>query len=324
MCREYQIENRRVDYALVAVGATPSVFIEVKVAGKIAGGDRQLFQYAFIQGVPIAILTDGTEWNFYVPSGHGNYDERRAYKLNLLETGKEKACEILRKYLEYERVRSGAAAEAALVDYRRAANKREAERSIPEAWRNIIEEPDELLMDLLAEKADDICGFRPSAEQIEKFIVETLIQHKPVLPKPSGPKGPEVNAGNVPLHGGVTGPTQPGSRKITYQLFGRTCSAKNSKVALVEILTEMEKRDSDFYEKLSPKVRGTRRNHIARRQEEVYPERPDLADMATEISPGWLIGLNIANREKKRILLSACEVLDIEFGKDLIINFPNA
>ncbi len=61
VCREYQIENRRVDYALVAVGATPSVFIEVKVAGKIAGGDRQLFEYSYHQGVPIAILTDGTE-----------------------------------------------------------------------------------------------------------------------------------------------------------------------------------------------------------------------------------------------------------------------
>jgi len=321
VCREYHIEGTRIDYALVAVGASPSVFIEVKAAGQIAGGDRQLFAYAFHQGVPIAILTDGTEWSFYVPGEQGSYDERRVYKLDLLEREKEKACEILRRYLEFDRVRSGAAIEAARGDYRSAAKKREAERSIPKAWRNILDERDELLMELLAEKAENICGFRPSAEQIEKFIDETLIQGKPGLPKPSGQKGPEVDPGYVPLPGDVP---QPGSRKITYQLFGRTCSARNSKVALVEILKEMEKRDRAFYEKLSRKVQGTRRNHIAPRKEEVYPERPDLADMAIEISPGWWIGLNIANREKKRILLRACEVLDIEFGKDLMIDFPNA
>ncbi len=305
-------------------GASPSVFIEVKATGQIAGGDRQLFEYAFHQGVPIAILTDGTEWSFYVPGEHGSYDERRVYKLDLLEREKEKACEILHRYLEFDRVRSGAAIEAARDDYRSAAKEREAERSIPEAWRNIIDEPDELLMELLAEKAENICGFRPSAEQIENFIVETLVQQKPVLPTPRGRQVPKVGKGNVPLPGDTASPPQPVSRKITYQLFGRTCSARNSQVALEEILKEMEKRDRAFYEKLSRKVQGTRRNHIARRKEEVYPKRPDLAVKATEISPGWWIGLNIANREKKRILLRACEVLGIEFGKDLIIDFPNA
>ncbi len=179
-------------------------------------------------------------------------------------------------------------------------------------------------MGLLAEKAENICGFRPSAEQIEKFIVETLIQHKPVPPTPSGRQGPELGTRDVTPPGGVAGTPQRVAGKIAYQLFGRTYQVRNAKVALVEILAEMEKRDGAFYEKLSRKVQGTQRNHIARRKEEVYPERPDLADTATEISPGWWIGLNIANREKKRILLRACEVLDIEFGKDLMIDLPNA
>lgn len=306
------------------MGANPSVFIEVKAAGQIAGGDRQLFEYAFHQGVPIAILTDGTEWNFYVPAEHGSYDERRVYKLDLREREREKTCEILRRYLEFDRVRSGAAIEAAQSDYRSAAKKRETERSIPAAWHNIIEEPDELLMELLAEKTENICGFRPSVEQIEKFIVETLIQHKPVSPTPRGRQGPEPGTGAVTPPGGVAGPPQHVAGEIAYQLLGRTYSARNATAALVKILTEMEKRDSAFYEKLSRKVQGTRRNHIARRKEEVYPERPDLAEKAIEISPGWWMGVNIANREKKRILLKACEVLDIEFGKDLMIVLPNA
>ena len=44
-------------------------------------------------------------------------------------------------------------------------------------------------------------------------------------------------------------------------------------------------------------ARGSSRNHIAQSEAEIYPARPDLA-RAVEFSPGWLIGLNIANREK--------------------------
>ena len=40
-----------------------------------------------------------------------------------------------------------------------------------------------------------------------------------------------------------------------------------------------------------------------------YPERPDLACHAKEIGLGWFIGCNIANREKKKILRAACEVM---------------
>lgn len=62
---EYATEGRRVDYALCHPPTKPTVFIEVKQAGNDVDADRQLFEYAFHKGVPLAILTTGQEWHFF-------------------------------------------------------------------------------------------------------------------------------------------------------------------------------------------------------------------------------------------------------------------
>ena len=86
---EYSLEARRVDFALCYPEMKPIVFIEVKQVGQTEGADRQLFEYAFHAGVPMAVLTDGQEWHFYLPGERGAYQERRVYKLDLLERGLE-------------------------------------------------------------------------------------------------------------------------------------------------------------------------------------------------------------------------------------------
>ena len=112
----------------------PSVFIEVKGVGRSLEGDKQLFEYAFHEGVPLCVLTDGREWSFYLPSGQGTYEDRRVYRLQIDDRAPEDSESSLQRYLSRDRVRSGAAFEAALQDYRDAAAKREAARVIPAAW----------------------------------------------------------------------------------------------------------------------------------------------------------------------------------------------
>ena len=80
---EYTVEGRRVDYALCHPASKPRIFVEVKAVGKSEDAERQLFEYAFHMGVPLAVLTDGREWSFFLPAGAGSYDERRIYKLDL-------------------------------------------------------------------------------------------------------------------------------------------------------------------------------------------------------------------------------------------------
>ncbi|BAM00926.1 MULTISPECIES: type I restriction endonuclease [Caldilinea] len=77
VCPEYSLEGRRVDYALCHPPGKPIAFIEVKQIGQSEGAERQLFEYAFHVGVPLAVLTDGQEWNFFLPGEQGDYGERR-------------------------------------------------------------------------------------------------------------------------------------------------------------------------------------------------------------------------------------------------------
>lgn len=66
----------------------------------------------------MAVLTDGQEWHFYLPGEQGDYEDRRVYKLDLLERDINESKTRLSRYLEYEAVKSGEAVESARSDYK--------------------------------------------------------------------------------------------------------------------------------------------------------------------------------------------------------------
>ena len=113
----------------------------------------------------------------------------------------------------------------------------------------------------------------------------------------------------------VTSAMQSG--RIPYAILGEKRSAKNSKLAYVDILRELSILDPKLPAQLALTAPGSSRNHIAPTATQVYPRRPDLGKNSIEFAPGWYAGTNIADREKKRILRLACKHLGWEFGKDV-------
>lgn len=183
---EYSVEGRRVDFALCHPPSKPLVFIEVKQVGQIEGAERQLFEYAFHTGVPIAILTDGRKWHFFRPGGQGDYNERRVYKLDLIETDNDESSVHLNRYLNYELICTGEAITAIEEDYQNIFRQRQIERSLPEAWDELVEEADEFLIDVVAEKTERRCGYKPTSEQVLDFL-ESLNGDRPPPRKDSSP-----------------------------------------------------------------------------------------------------------------------------------------
>ena len=167
---EYGVEGTRVDFALCNPPSKPLVFIEVKQVGKIEGAEKQLFQYAFHTGVPIAILTDGREWHFFHPSGQGDYRERRVYKLDLIERDSEESADRLSRYLDYASIQTGEAIKRIEEDYRNVSRQRQVATRLPEAWNKLVEEADEYLLDVVAEKVENLCGYRATDEQVLDFL----------------------------------------------------------------------------------------------------------------------------------------------------------
>jgi hypothetical protein len=149
---QYRIDNKMIDFALCFPENKPIAIIEVKALGKAVNTDEQVLTYAFKTGIPVAILTDGQEWHFYLPAERGSLTERRFYKLDLLEREGNEIEKIFTDYLDYEAVKNGSAIKKAKSDYDKQYKNKEINTSIPKAWDKLLQDRDSSLIKLIAEK----------------------------------------------------------------------------------------------------------------------------------------------------------------------------
>ncbi len=171
---EYTVGNRRVDYALMP-GSTNAAFIEVKRLGEnLANHQQQLLEYCFQEGVKLAALTNGQTWHLYLPLQPGNWEERRFLTVDLASQEPGVVEQRFIEYLSRENVGTGRAvshAEALVQSQRRGEI---TNRAIVEAWKQIIETPDELLVELVSEATERICGFAPDPELVKRFLSQRV------------------------------------------------------------------------------------------------------------------------------------------------------
>ncbi len=316
---EYQTGEGRADFALCHPPCKPAVFTEVKQPGKAEEAVRQALEYAFHAGVPFVVLTDGRTWSFYLPAEQGSYEDRRVYKLDLYERPPAEAAEILIRYLERARVESGEALEVARKEYRSRNRRSQAKAAIPEAWRELVEKGDELLVEMLTSAVESKAGVRPDADDVAEFLVGL---GKPVIIETFRPSG-VPSATPVSPRPTVTRPVTESSRSGKLVLLGKAHAYHNAKDAMVIVLRELAKSDPTFLERCSqhPDAQGRKRRYIARTPEELYPDREDLRDMREQLPGGWLVATNLNNVLKKTIIRLATEVAGLSFGKDVIVDF---
>lgn len=317
VCPEYALEGRRVDFALCHPAAKSRVFIEVKQVGQGDGGERQLFEYAFHKGVPLVILTDGREWNFFLPAEAGDYGERRVYKLDLIERDVQESVRRFERYLKYDAVCSGVALTAARDDYQDVARARQIRDALPQAWLKLVEEEDELLLDLLADRVESLCGYKPDPDTVARFLVESIqlraASPAPSVPKPSAPAPPLAPPAWAPK----------GTPSATgFVLQGQFSPCRNARNVLVSIIEALADRDPSFLERFVALPRhGRTRRYIARERNELYPGRADLVqEHSHQLRSGYWLGINISRKQVERIITTACEVAGLRYGTDLKIN----
>ncbi len=316
---EYQTGEGRADYALCHPPSKPAIFTEVKQPGKAEDAVRQALEYAFHAGVPFVALTDGRTWSFYLPAEQGSYEDRRVYKLDLYERPPAAAAEILQRYLQRSRVESGEALECARKEYRSRNRRSQAKAAIPEAWRELVEKGDELLVEMLMGAVESKAGVRPDADDVAEFL---LGLGKPVIVEPQRPTAGRKTA-VAPSRPTVPRQVTETSRSGRLVLKGKSYPYHNAKDAMVIVLRELAHADPAFLERCSqhPDAQGRKRRYIARTPEELYPDREDLRDMREQLPDGWWVATNLNNVLKKTIIRLAAEVGGLTFGKDVIIDF---
>jgi predicted type IV restriction endonuclease len=326
VCPEFSLSGRRVDYALCHPPSKAAAFIEVKQIGQSDGAERQLFEYAFHVGVQLAILTDGQEWNFFLPAEQGDYAERRVYKLDMVERDISESVARLERYLSYAQVSSGAAIAAAREDYKNVSRNRQMLSTLPEAWSKLVAEEDELLLELVADKVESLCGFKPDIDTVARFLGENVSlrgnqQAVAQGPRTATPSPPALSPAPAtrPM-GGVTTATRLSG--VGYTFDGRFVACRNGREVLVAVFEALAARDSTFLERFAARPKhGRTRRYLARSPDELYPGRADLAkEHFFRLQSGWCVGTNVSHAQIERIIEMACEVSKVRFGKELIVN----
>ena len=304
VCPEYRLEGRKVDYGLkISEGKEEGLrcIIEVKAVGNIIAADRQLFEYAFHAGTPLAILTDGRLWRFYLPLATGKYKERLVRTLDFEEHSAEEVIEGLARYMSFDNTRSGQARKNAESDLNERITKIEAKENISTAWESLLDGTSDKLVNLLIEETSLISS-APERSDVEKFLKnlknvesepKTILQKKPKPPK-------------------LEEPRKRIDKEISFFLLGEEYAESSAVNAYVRIIEILASRDQGFLARLAPRTLGRRKHKkwLSQNHNEM-----SVHANPREISTGWLLDTRVSNEGKIRRLRTACEVAGIPFGK---------
>lgn len=169
---EYSISGKRVDYSL-RINNFNKAFIEVKRPGEDLeniANQEQLLNYSFQEGVKLALLTNGITWLFYLPLHEGSWEQRKFYTIDIVQ---QEAADVTSKFISFlskGMLSSGEAVKNAEAIYKGQQKVNILKESLPKAWNKIIEEADELLIDLINDTTEKLCGYKAESALVEQFL----------------------------------------------------------------------------------------------------------------------------------------------------------
>lgn len=288
--REYAVEGGRVDYALCDQGK-PLVFVEAKRPGGVTdAGRKQLFGYCAAHGVPMAVLTDGQEWNFFLPLRPGPPDERRLPGIALSSDATE-ACRALHRYLDRRVVTSGENIEGATHDLERM----QLESVCETVWRELIQRPHDDILGMFLKAVKEETTINPDRDVVIAWIRGRASGTGP--PPPPPPPGP---------------PPEPPADDHWVEFRGKRTPARNGKEVLVKAFSLLAEEDPAFLHRYAPRGLGRR----------ISRDRTRIRRAPEGLPGGWWIETSISNAEKSRWIREACDVARVAYGRELIANFP--
>lgn len=317
---EYSVGGGRVDYALgrqAGNGIVPLVFIEAKRLGRAnVDAERQLFDYANNQGIPLLILTDGDIWDFYLSMAAGAPASRRFYRAglgNVMANHIPDIAQSFETYLGKEQVIREKARRAAEDFHEGNLGRGKAKQALPEVWRSLLQVPDRDLRELLIRAVENECGTRPDPDDVQEFLAGQI----GVSPASSGLTPATSSVARVGTPPSAVG--SGGTRKIVgYTLDGQQTNTGSGKETLVKVLEEFHRRAPDFMQQFDNKTRGRTRRLVAQNRDDLN-NFTDLENRSTELDNGWWLDINLTTKEVRAHIQTACEVAGVCFGVALTL-----
>lgn len=162
--------NGKVDYSL-RIGEINKVFLEIKKSSEpLEKHQGQLLDYAFAEGVKLAILTNGLTWWFYLSLYEGGWEQRKFYTIDFVQQNLVDIVDMFDSLLSKEKIRNGRAYECAEKYLNERINKEKLKTTIPKVWDEMVSQPNIKLVELLVEETEKMYGYRPSIDLVEEFM----------------------------------------------------------------------------------------------------------------------------------------------------------
>ena len=166
---DYSANATNVSYAL-RIKNTNKVFIEVKrVHSKLDSHQKSLVNLASREGVNLAVLTNGITWWFYLISTNGSWQRKWFYSIDLIKQKPDTFVPNLVDLLTKTKVARGQSLKSAKSLFQKKRQKLAA-NFLPEAWNQIISQPNKIFVELLSEQTEKLCRYKVDAKSIQKFL----------------------------------------------------------------------------------------------------------------------------------------------------------
>jgi hypothetical protein len=180
---DFSVKEKQVDYAL-KVKDQNKVFILTKKPGdELEGFQRELIDFSLLEKVDISVLTNGIVWWFYLPSAEGDDKHMNFCNIDFLQDDPDDIALKLKDFIGKSSVSSKNAVTAAKAILE-ARKQKIANEFIPEAWNVILTGPNRIIAELISEKSEELCGYRPEQEFVDKFL-EDHMGNWIIKPKPA-------------------------------------------------------------------------------------------------------------------------------------------
>jgi hypothetical protein len=170
---DFAVNSNSVSFALRHQNVN-KVFIEVKrIQEKLDNYQKPLLNFAAQEKVDLSVLTNGTIWWFYLTKSAGNSHDKWIYSADMLKQNEDAIVPNLIDLLGKTKVANGQALKAAksLNEHK---NQKMASDIIPEAWNKLISQPNMILVELVRESTEKICGCAVEAKVVERFFEKHL------------------------------------------------------------------------------------------------------------------------------------------------------
>jgi hypothetical protein len=175
ICPDFSSDASTVSYAL-RIDHVGKMLLDVKRDhGGTDGLHKHLVDLAAREAFELCVHTNGPRWWFYLPSAKGGLSQKRCHVIDLIEQKPEDAAADLITFLSREKVAGGGHLEAAMAAHQHQKRKMAAE-FLPEAWNKVMAGPNKILVEILSDATEELCGCKADPGVVEGFIRRHVTQ----------------------------------------------------------------------------------------------------------------------------------------------------